>query len=162
LDELDNIEQNENYGYNPYNDNYNYNNNYYNNNYYPHYRNSEYNGGGIRSVKTFKDKMYYNTSNKFYPIDMKRSSIKKNINPNEIRNKDGISMPHLKSSIDTLMSQIEPSQSAKAMFANILRQLGCSEEDIYKLIGNYRGVISIPYPNKELIKHSKVLILKLL
>ena len=45
------------------------------------------------------------------------------------------------------MTQIEPSQSARAMFANILRQLGCSDEEIYKLIGNYRGVISIPISN---------------
>ena len=42
------------------------------------------------------------------------------------------------------MTEIEPSQNARAMFANILRQLGCSDEDIFKLIGNYRGVISIP------------------
>ena len=47
------------------------------------------------------------------------------------------------------MTQIEPSQSARAMFANVLRQLGCSDEDIYKLIGNYRGVISIPVSNRK-------------
>ena len=85
--------------------------------------------------------MYYNTTNKFYPVDVRKGSFKKNVN--EIKNKE-ISIPHLKSSIDSLMAQIEPSQSAKAMFANILGQLGCSDDDIYKLIGNYRGVISIP------------------
>ena len=42
------------------------------------------------------------------------------------------------------------SPSAKGMLANILKQFGCSEEDIYKLIGNYRGVISIPFKNMNL------------
>ena len=90
--------------------------------------------------------MYFKTTNKFYPIDMRKNSFKK-VN-NEIKGRDAISIPHLKSSIDSLMTQIEPSQSARAMFANILRQLGCSEEDVFKLIGNYRGVISIPIKKK--------------
>ena len=151
LDELNNKEENDNYNENY---NYNYNNNNNNNiNYYyyqqPHqHRNSEYSKGGIRYVGGPKDKMYYNTTNKFYPMDMRKSSYKKIINSNENRHKEGgVSIQNLKSSIDTLMTQIEPSQSARSMFANILRQLGCSDEDIYKLIGNYRGVISIPYAN---------------
>ena len=94
--------------------------------------------------------MYDNTTNKFYPVDIRKGSFKKNAN--EIRNKEGISLNNLKTSIDTLMTQIEPSQSARAIFANILRQLGCSDEDIYKLIGNYRGVISIPISN---VKYKK-------
>jgi hypothetical protein len=89
--------------------------------------------------------MYYNTTNKFYPTDIRKSSFKKNVH--DAKSKEGISLQHLKSSIDTLMTEIEPSQSARSMFANILRQLGCSDEDIYKLIGNYRGVISIPVTN---------------
>ena len=148
LDELDKNDINENnyiYGddYNNYNQNKNYNNYKY------LYRNSDYNNQ-VRSVRSFKDKMYYNTTNKFYPIDIRKGSFKKSVN--EIRNKEGISLHNLKSSIDTLMTQIEPSQSARAMFANILRQLGCSDEDIYKLIGNYRGVISIPISN---VKYKK-------
>ena len=148
LDELNNNEENDNY-----NENYNYiynKNNNNNNNYYYYqrqHRNSEYNRGGVRYVGDFKDKMYYNTANKFYPMDMRKSSYKKIVNSNENRHKEGVSIQNLKSSIDTLMTQIEPSQSARSMFANILRQLGCSDEDIYKLIGNYRGVISIPYAN---------------
>jgi hypothetical protein len=147
LDELNNNEENDNYNEN-YNYNYNKNNN---NNYYyyqqQHHRNTEYNRGGVRYAGGFKDKMYYSTANKFYPMDMRKSSYKKIINSNENRHKEGVSIQNLKSSIDTLMTQIEPSQSARSMFANILRQLGCSDEDIYKLIGNYRGVISIPYAN---------------
>jgi hypothetical protein len=140
LDELDNNDINENNYF--YNDNYNNN---YNNNYYNH-RNGEYNNGTNRNVKSFKEKMYFNTATKFYPNpDSRRSTFKKNTN--EMKNKEGISISNLKSSIDSLMTQIEPSQNARAMFANILRQLGCSDEDIYKLIGNYRGVISIPISN---------------
>ena len=142
LDELDNNDFDENNYF--YNDNYNYDKyNNKNNNYYQ-YKNVDYNNGQIRSVKSFKEKMYFKTANKFYPEDMRKGSFKRNVNINEIRNKDALSIPHLKSSIDSLMTQIEPSQSARATFANILRQLGCSDEDIYKLIGNYRGVISIP------------------
>ena len=142
LDELDNNDIDENNYF--YNDNYNYDKyNNKNNNYYQ-YKNVDYNNGQIRSVKSFKEKMYFKTANKFYPEDMRKGSFKRNVNINEIRNKDALSIPHLKSSIDSLMTQIEPSQSARATFANILRQLGCSDEDIYKLIGNYRGVISIP------------------
>ena len=94
--------------------------------------------------------MYYNTANKFYGMDIRKDSSKKNVK--DVRYKEGISLHNLKSSIDTLMTQIEPSQSARSMFANILRQLGCSDEDIYKLIGNYRGVISIPITN---VKYKK-------
>ena len=51
----------------------------------------------------------------------------------------------LKSSIDALMSKVFPNEDIHFLMANILSQLGCSNEDIYKLIGNHRGVISIPY-----------------
>ena len=50
----------------------------------------------------------------------------------------------LKNSIDMLMSKVIKSEDTNILMANILRQLGCSSEDIYKLIGNHRGVISIP------------------
>ena len=143
LDELDNYDMDENNYF--YNDNYNYNNDKYNNN-YSRRKNKDYNNNTpLKNVQSFKEKMYFNTANKFYPVDIRKGSFKKNIN--EIRTKDPLSIPHLKSSIDSLMTQIEPSQSARATFANILRQLGCSDEDIYKLIGNYRGVISIPVSN---------------
>ena len=78
----------------------------------------------------YNKKSYYNTTNKFYNKNIKAFEIQK-----------------LKNSIDSLMSQFDYSQSAKGILGNILKQLGCSEEDIYKLIGNYRGVISIPIKN---------------
>ena len=77
------------------------------------------------------EKKYYNTTNKFYK-------------------KDNSSFQNLKSTIDSLISLMDNSPSAKGMLSNILKQLGCSEEDIYKLIGNYRGVISIPFKNMDL------------
>ena len=52
---------------------------------------------------------------------------------------------NLKSCIDMLMSKVVPSENIRSILASILRQLGCSDEDIYKLIGNYRGVIAIPF-----------------
>ena len=51
----------------------------------------------------------------------------------------------LKNSIDMLMSKVMPNENINNLMANILRQLGCSDEDIYKIIGNHRGVISIPF-----------------
>ena len=72
---------------------------------------------------------------------MRKGSYKKNVN--ESKNKE-ILIPYIKSSINSLYVQVARSQSAKSILANILRQLGCSDEDIYKLIGNYRGVITIP------------------
>ena len=86
------------------------------------------NDNGINRKNNRRDKIYYNTTNKFYK-------------------KEEISFQNLKCSIDSLMAQIDYSQSAKGMLANILKQFGCSEEDIYKLLGNYRGVISIPFKN---------------
>ena len=52
---------------------------------------------------------------------------------------------NLKNCIDMLMTKVVPSENIRSLLASILRQLGCSDEDIYKLIGNYRGVISIPF-----------------
>ena len=80
------------------------------------------------NIRDIKNKIYYNTANKFYK-------------------KDDFSFQNMKNTIDSLLSQIDYSQSAKGMLANLLKQFGCSEEDIHKLIGNYRGVISIPIKN---------------
>ena len=97
--------------------------------------------------------MYFNTANKFYPnpVDTRRSTFKKNAN--EIKNKEGISISHLKSSIDSLMTEIEPSQNAKLTIASIMRLLGNNDNEIGKVIGfNQRGVISMPNSNKNKFK----------
>ena len=52
----------------------------------------------------------------------------------------------LKDSIDSLMSQIKPSQNAKGALVFILKQLGCSDDEVIKLIEhNYK---SGTYKNK--------------
>ena len=41
------------------------------------------------------------------------------------------------------MNQVNMDQNARSTFSSILMQLGCSDEDIYRIMGNYRGTISI-------------------
>ena len=71
------------------------------------------------------------------------TGLDKNPNRNSSK-KNSCYTEQLKSSIDMLMSKVIRSEDINFLMANILRQLGCSNEDIYKLIGNHRGVISIP------------------
>ena len=66
-------------------------------------------------------------------------------NPNRNNSRKNIYSEKLKNSIDMLMSKVMPNENINNLMANILRQLGCSDEDIYKIIGNHRGVISIPF-----------------
>lgn len=57
---------------------------------------------------------------------------------------------NLKSCIDMLMTKVVPSENIRSLLASILRQLGCSDQDIFRLLGNYRGVISIPFSFNKL------------
>ena len=50
---------------------------------------------------------------------------------------------HLKDSINLLMNQVNMDQNARSTFSSILIQLGCSDEDIYRIMGNYSGTIAI-------------------
>ena len=59
---------------------------------------------------------------------------------------------NLKYCIDMLMTKVVPSENIRSLLATILRQLGCSDDDIVKLLGNYRGVISIPFSSNKLYK----------
>ena len=43
-------------------------------------------------------------------------------------------MKILKDSIDSLMNQIKPNKNAKGTIGIILKQLGCSDDDIKKLL----------------------------
>lgn len=40
----------------------------------------------------------------------------------------------LKDSIDSLMTQIKPSQNVRGTLGYILKQLGCSDEEVIKLM----------------------------
>ena len=59
------------------------------------------------------------------------------------KGKESLFNLHLKDSINLLINQTSMNQNAKSTLSSILIQLGCSDEDIYKLMGNYRGTISI-------------------
>ena len=48
---------------------------------------------------------------------------------------------NLKNSIDMLMTKVIPSENVGSLISSILKQLGCSDEDIAKLIGKQRGAI---------------------
>ena len=56
---------------------------------------------------------------------------------------------NLKNYIFILLTQVIPSQNARSTLASILVQLGFTDGEIYKLIGNYRGAISIPYSSNN-------------
>ena len=60
------------------------------------------------------------------------------------KNKESCYNINLKNSIDMLMTKVIPSENVRSLICSILRQLGCSEEDIVKLVGKSRGSISIP------------------
>ena len=98
-----------------------------------------------------------NNVDKKTEINMSNTNQKNNINiskdkKNEIKDKSNVQINkgkdslfnlHLKDSINLLINQTSMNQNAKSTLSSILIQLGCSDEDIYKLMGNYRGTISI-------------------
>ncbi len=72
-------------------------------------------------------------------------------NKNDI--KDSYYNINLKNSIDLLMTKVIPTENVRSLICSILRQLGCSDEDILKLVGKHRGAISIPFSiNKHINK----------
>ena len=90
-------------------------------------------------------------SDKKIELSSIKSKKNNNSNVNESGNKAGeinkskvlVLNKHLKDSINLLMNQVNMNQNAKSTLSSILIQLGCSDEDIYKIMGNYRGIISI-------------------
>ena len=74
-------------------------------------------------------------------------------NKENMKNKTSCYNINLKNSIDMLMTKVIPSENVRSLISSILRQLGCSDEDIYRLIGYHRGAISIPFSiNKQGVK----------
>ena len=55
--------------------------------------------------------------------------------------KDSNYNSNLKNSIDMLMTKVIPSENVGSLISSILKQLGCSDEDIAKLLGKQRGAI---------------------
>ena len=72
--------------------------------------------------------------------DKKNDTKDKNNN----KGKEGILNSHLRDSIHLLLNQMSMNQNARSTLSTILIQLGLSDDDIFKLMGNYRGTISIP------------------
>ena len=75
------------------------------------------------------------------------------LNKDKVKDKDkknSCYSNNLKSCIDMLMTKVLPSENIRSLLASILRQLGCSDQDIFRLLGNYRGVISIPFSFNKL------------
>ena len=93
-------------------------------------------------IKDNNEKIFYSSASKFYPNPYKQLS---NLN----NNIDSSFFHNLKNSINILLTQIEPSQSARKTLASILKQLGSTEDEINRKIGNSRGVISIPITNNR-------------
>jgi hypothetical protein len=88
-------------------------------------------------------KIELNSNNK----SKKNNNSKNNESGNKVgennKSKNIIINKYLKDSINLLMNQTNMNQNAKSTLSSILIQLGCSDEDIYKIMGNYRGIISI-------------------
>ena len=84
-----------------------------------------------------------NSTSKSKKINISKNNELENKLGDNNKNKDGSFNKHLKDSINLLMNQVSMSQNAKSTLSSILIQLGCSDEDVYKIMGNYRGTISI-------------------
>ena len=99
------------------------------------------------------EKYFYSSASKFYPNPYKKitnnQSEINNINNNSRYNNENYAIKNLKDSFNILMGQIEPSQNAKITLASILKQLGYSDTEIIRTIGNYRGVISMSNANNR-------------
>ena len=98
------------------------------------------------------DKYFYSSATKFYPNGNKNTNNQTEVN-NDNKAKDNCFIKNLKDSFNVLMAQIEPSQNAKITIASILKQLGYNDNEILKIIGNYRGVISMHSSNSKFKKY---------
>ena len=61
--------------------------------------------------------------------------LNKNKDIMNLKKKENINNIKLKKSIDMLIKNVNPSETFLSLFSSILKQLGCSDEDITKLIG---------------------------
>ena len=96
---------------------------------------------GMDNKKETDKKNELSITNKSKKINI--SKINESDNKVVDNNKDKNINKHLKDSINLLLNQVSMSQNAKSIFSSILIQLGFSDEDIFKLMGKYRGTISI-------------------
>ena len=118
--------------------------------------NNDLEGSKFLDDKSFKDifinldskkendkKNELNSTTKSKKINISKNNELENKLGDNNKNKDITLNKYLKDSINLLMNQVNMSQNAKSTLSSILIQLGCSDEDVYKIMGNYRGTISI-------------------
>jgi len=114
------------------------------------YKNINVNNAYLQNQLDVSDKYFYSSATKFYP------NIYKGVNQTEgntdSRMKDNYFIKGLKDSFKILMAQIEPSKNAKVTIVSILKQLGYNDNEIMKVLGNNRGVISMHSSNSKFKK----------
>ena len=104
----------------------------------------------IYNIHNNNNKIYFNTPKKYYPNNINNYS--KSNTGNIIYKKENIKKykkNNLKDTIDTLLTQITPTSNAMNTLTSILKQLGCLDDDIFKLIGNYNNTNKNDIDNKK-------------
>ena len=115
---------------------------------------NEYNANtknyNIYNIHNNNNKIYFNTPKKYYPNNI--NNYTKNVTGNIICKKENIKKikkNNLKETIDTLLTQITPTSNAINSLTSILKQLGCLDNEIYKLIGNHNSLYKNGNDNKN-------------
>ena len=89
------------------------------------------NNYNIYNIHNNNNKIYFNTPKRYYPNNI--NNYFKNNKDNYKNNKKS----NLKETIDVLLTQITPNSKAIRAFKSILNELGCFDDEIFNLIGNY-------------------------
>ena len=89
------------------------------------------NNYNIYNIHNNNNKIYFNTPKRYYPNNI-NNYFKNNIDTYKKNKKS-----NLKETIDVLLTQITPNSKALRAFKSILSELGCFDDEILKLIGNY-------------------------
>ena len=95
----------------------------------------------INNLNNFQN----NNVNNIYNIHNNNNNMKIYLGSSKNRNNKNMYM--LKDSIDSLMSQIKPSQNARGTLGFILKQLGCTDDEVIKLM-DHHNYKSDMYKNK--------------
>ena len=88
------------------------------------------------------EKNFYSSASKFYPQNYKNMD-------NSLENNNNLLIKNLKENFGILIQQTQISQNSKGTIATIMNLLGYNDNEIYKMIGNSRGVISVPSSNNK-------------
>ena len=89
------------------------------------------NNYNIYNIHNNNNKIYFNTPKRYYPNNI--NNYFKNNKDSYKKNKKS----NLKETIDVLLTQITPNSKAIRAFKSILSELGCFDDEILNLIGNY-------------------------